>query len=155
MFTSATKLFIQKQTLKTTLIYLVSAVFTALFGGVYELFSHGVYANTMVYAFAFPLVLGVLPFFLLSTALCGGLREEEEPSGSDAALGLYPRPLARYLYHCGVLTLTVGSLLSGVLEIYGTSNILLFTYWIAGPLLLLTAITLYVTGLVRRKGRAF
>lgn len=155
MFTSATKLFIQKQTLKTTFIYLISAVFTALFGGVYELFSHGVYANTMLYAFAFPLLLGVLPFFLLSTALCGGLREDEEAAGSDAALRLYPHPLARNLYHGGVLTLTVGSLLSGVLEIYGTTNVLLSAYWIAGALLLLAAVILYVTGLVRRKGRAF
>lgn len=134
--------------MKTTFIYLVSAIFTALFGGIYELFSHGVYANSMIYAFAFPLVLGVLPFFLLSTALCGGLREEEVVVGSDAAFRLYPRPLARYLYHCGVLTLTVGSLLSGVLEIYGTTNILLAAYWFVGPLLLLTAIILYVTQLL-------
>ena len=41
--------------------YLTASVFCALFGAVYELFSHGVYSYWMIYAFAFPLLLGAIP----------------------------------------------------------------------------------------------
>ena len=42
-------------------VYLSVTVFSALFGAVYELFSHGVYSYCMIYAFAFPLLLGDIP----------------------------------------------------------------------------------------------
>ena len=45
--------------------YLLCMVLCALFGAVYERFSHGVWSCFMVYAFAFPLLLGLMPFFLL------------------------------------------------------------------------------------------
>ena len=34
----------------------------ALFGAIYELFSHDVYSYYMIYAFAIPLLMGVLPY---------------------------------------------------------------------------------------------
>ena len=40
---------------KTALLYLVAALSAALFGGIYEQFSHGVYSSFMIYAFLFPL----------------------------------------------------------------------------------------------------
>ena len=110
----------------TALTYLLVAVFCALFGAVYEVFSHQVYSFYMIYAFAFPLVLGTLPFLLLNL------------SKTPPALGALPRSL----YHYGIATLTVGSLVCGVLEIYGTTHFLTPLYWIAGLTLLAAALLL-------------
>lgn len=100
-------------------LYLLATALCALFGAVYERFSHGVYSYFMIYAFACPLLLGAIPFFLL-------LR-----SG---------RPLpcrgAMDCIHAGVSALTVGCVMTGVLEIYGTTNPLTLFYWVAGGALL-------------------
>lgn len=107
---------------RTALVYLLASVFTALFGGVYEAFSHGVWSGWMVYAFTFPLILGALPFLWLS------LRKTPLPC-----------PWCYRLHHAGVATLTVGSVVEGVLAIYGTTNRLTLAYWIVGIALLLLA----------------
>lgn len=109
MFTSATE--------RTAFAYLLAAVFIAFFGGIYELFSHGVWSGWMVYAFVFPLGLGALPFSWLA------LRRKPLPRGCG-------------LYHAAVAAFTVGSIMEGVLAIYGTTNHLTIWYWIAGCLLL-------------------
>ena len=62
MFTSGTN---NRKAIKVTLVYLVISCFCALFGAVYELFSHEVYSFYMIYAFAFPMVGGALPFAVL------------------------------------------------------------------------------------------
>ena len=123
MFTSVTDKACRRA-LGACLAYLAAALFCLLFGAVYEHFSHGVYSNAMVYAFAYPLCLGVLPFF----AACAFGKERLAPSGASA-----------HLWADGVATLTVGSILSGVLEIYGTDSALLAVYPIAGAALLLAA----------------
>ncbi len=92
------------------------SLFCVLFGAVYENYSHGVYSGYMIYAFVFPLVGGTLPFAAMS--LYKGSR--------------FPGRLPMNLYNAGIAALTVGSLLEGVLEIYGTSNDLLQIYWAAG-----------------------
>ena len=97
--------------------YLLSALLCALFGAVYELFSHEVWSCFMICAFAIPLLLGALPFFLL--------RMRGKP---------FPGKTAE-LVHAGVAALTAGSILQGVLEIYGTSNPLTAVYWTAGGVL--------------------
>ena len=117
---------------KLILIDLFAALFCAVFGAVYERFSHGVYAYGMIYAFAFPLVLGVLPLLLITM-----LRAP------------YPNRFARSVYHAGIATLTVGSLVSGALEIYGTTNPLTLVYWIAGGVLTALGAAAY---LVSRSG---
>ena len=94
--------------------YLLTTVGCAVFGAVYELFSHQVWSRFMIYAFAFPLLLGAIPFFLL--------RKRGKPFPGKAA----------ELVHAGVAALTVGSILQGVLEIYGTSNPLTIAYWAVG-----------------------
>ena len=43
-----------------------------------------------------------------------------------------PGLAAENLYACGIATLTLGSLLKGVLQIYGTTNTLLEYYWLVG-----------------------
>ena len=100
--------------------YLLVTILCALFGAVYEAFSHGVYAYGMLYGFAFPLLGGVLPALLLAG------KGNRMPS--DASL---------LLWHFGVSALTVGSLFSGALVIYGTSSALTSVYWLIGGVCLL------------------
>ncbi len=108
---------------KTALVYLLVSVFCAIFGAVYELFSHEVYSFYMLYAFAFPLVGGTLPFLLMAVF----------------SARKYPNVFVRNLYHSALATLTVGSIVRGILDIYGTTNHLSEYYWIVG-------IALYVLG---------
>lgn len=88
--------------------YLIFTIFIMIFGYVYELFSHNVYSIYMQYAFLIPLVLGLLLFIVIY------LFKKE-----------INRNIGITLYNNAVITLTVYSLLKGVLEIYGTTNILL------------------------------
>ena len=114
--------------------YLIAAVFCAVFGTVYELFSHEVYTPFMYLAFLIPFVIGVLPHFLLYKARLP-----------------FPSRLSECLYAFGVTALTVGSILQGVLVIYGTTNRFMPVYAAAGGILLLSGITGYVTALIRRR----
>ena len=113
---------------------LLATLFCVLFGAVYERFSHGVYAYGMLYAFVFPLVLGVTPLLLIAM-----LRAP------------YPCRFARSVSHAGIATLTVGSLVSGALEIYGTSNPLTLVYWIAGGMLAALGAAVYLVSLLRSR----
>ena len=54
----------EKTWLKKALTQLYITIFTAVFGAIYEHFSFGVYSYYMLYAFAIPLLLGVLPYTL-------------------------------------------------------------------------------------------
>jgi len=96
-------------------VYLLVSIVCAAFGAIYELFSHEVYSYFMLYAFLFLLIGGTLPFFVLA---CSRVRLPDE--------------IACGLYHAGIAALTVGSLFTGVLDIYGTTNRLTAVYWIVG-----------------------
>lgn len=113
--------------LKRNLLWNVCAtVFLALFGAIYEKFSHEVYSYHMIYAFAVPLLLGVLP---------------------DAVLLLRKRHVGRgalCLWNYGIAMLSVGSVFQGALEIYGTTNSLSIVYPIAGGALLLAGVFCYL-----------
>lgn len=112
---------------KTGFLYLFISLFCVLFGAIYEYFSHEVYSYFMLYAFVFPLASGALPFFGL--AFC--------------RLPL-PDRVSSNLYHSGIAALTVGSLFKGALEIYGTTNRLVFVYWVLGAVFLLLGIASYL-----------
>ncbi len=103
--------------------YLFITILCALIGAVYELFSHGVYAYGMLYAFAFPLLGGLLPALLLA-----------------GRGGKLPSDTALQLWHFGISALTVGSFFSGALKIYGTSSRLTQIYWFAGGACLLLSL---------------
>ncbi len=118
---------------KTGFVYLFISLFCALFGAVYEVFSHEVYSYYMIYAFGFPLAGGALPFFTLAFA--------------SRSL---PSKVSLNLYHCAIATLTIGSILQGVLEIYGTTNRLIYAYWIVGLALFSTSIILYIVRLTKK-----
>lgn len=97
--------------------------FLALFGAVYETFSHEVYSCYMIYAFAIPLVLGVIPALYLLRLN----RQVQEPMAMD-------------LWSFGVITLAVGSVFKGILDIYGTTNRLVVVYPIVGIILIGTGL---------------
>ena len=78
-------------------VWIGITLFCILFAAVYEMFSFGVYSLHMILMFLYPLLLGALP--------C-----------------LFFRQGAGRFWNDGILLLTGGSLLSGVLEIYGTSS---------------------------------
>lgn len=125
----------QKKAIKTALAYLLTSAFWAFFGAVYELFSHEVYSYFMIYAFAIPLLGGAVPFTVIA------LLDAED----------YPGIFGRVIYHSGLATLTVGSIIRGVLDIYGTANRLLGIYWTVGVLLALGGAVLIVTSMLRNK----
>ena len=106
--------------LKKNLLYsTVWTAFLALFGAIYELFSHDVYSYYMIYAFGIPLVMGVLPY---ETMLISGK---------------YPGRLFYNFWNTAIATLSIGCLFSGVLSIYGTTNSLIIVYPIAGVILII------------------
>lgn len=106
--------------LKTAYVYLLISLFCALFGAVYELFSHEVYSFYMIYAFMFPLAGGVLPFLLMGMG----------------KLFINSSAVSCNLYHAGIATLTIGSILTGIVEIYGTTNTLIRIYWMTGTFMI-------------------
>ena len=111
---------------KMALRYLIISAAAALIGAVYECFSHEVYSYYMIYAFAFPLVLGAIPSLLLL----------------KRARSCRIPHICSQMWQLGILTMTVGSLLQGVLEIYGTTNRLIILYLIVGSVLMLGSVTL-------------
>lgn len=119
-----------KKIIHIVFCYLLISIFCALFGAIYELFAHQVYSYFMIYAFAFPMLGGAIPFLVLAW------------NGSWRMPGI----VSRQLYHSGIAALTVGSILQGVLDIYGTTNHLILAYWYAGGALCLAGVLLYVIG---------
>ncbi len=82
------------QMIRYSFIYLAAAVFCALFGAVYEIFSHGVFSFFMIYAFAFPLVLGAVPMLWMGLRTAKSAEEKETPmefeTGSSEDLWFEP-----------------------------------------------------------------
>ena len=76
----------------------------------------------MIYAFALPLVMGVIPYTML-------LIREKQPSIHFLRL-----------WSAAIAVLSTGCVFLGVLEIYGTTNQLVMAYPITGSLLLTAAL---------------
>ena len=104
---------------KRAVRYALAAAVCAVFGLIYEHFSFGVWSHFMGFAFLIPLLLGALPALLM--------RKERSP-------------VTAQLYGGFVLTLTLGSLVKGALDIYGTTNGKLIAYPILAGFMLLAAI---------------
>jgi hypothetical protein len=113
--------------------YLLIALSCLAFSIIYESFSHGVYSCFMMVLFLFPLLLGFVPFSLL------------------ARTEILPPAAARRDYHAGIAALGIGSCLSGILEIYGTTSPYICFYWIVGPALLLSGMIRFFLFLRRRR----
>lgn len=119
---------------KSGFVYLIVAIFCALFGAIYEHFSHEVYSYYMIYAFTYPLLMGVLPFLLV-------YKYEKIPM---------PGRISENVYNAGVGTLTVGSIVKGVLVIYGTGNTLVRNYLIVGIVMILMGVSMYLLKCFRK-----
>lgn len=126
----------EKKILSILLKYLAAAVFCAIFGAVYEAFSHEVYTPFMYLACLIPLLPGTMPYIVIHMA----------------HLPL-PSKLSQHLYAFGIATLTVGSIMQGVLIIYGTTNMLMPIYGAAGTAMLLSGLISYAAALIRRRQR--
>ena len=116
MYTSENK--IGTANLTIAFSYLIISIALAAAGAIYEHFSFGVYSNFMIYAFAIPLVGGTLPFMLRSMRRA-------------ADVG--------WTWHAGIATLTIGSIVHGILAISGRPNSLTIIYLVAGIILLICA----------------
>lgn len=154
--------------LKTGLAYLWIAVAVAAAAAVYSLFSHGVYSGFMTYAFMIPLIAGAVPH--LTAALKGGPAKhrpydndlDANITGSDGSpktndditafdadgpgktgaekTGTEKLSFARDAQAAVIATLTAGSILKGVLDIYGTTNRLLISYPVLAVIILAAAL---------------
>ena len=107
---------------KTSIKYLFISLLTLIFGFIYELFSHEVYSNYMIFAFLIPLIGGSVIFLILYILKINNTNI-----------------LAINCYHSLIATLTIESIIKGILDIYGTTNYLLNCYIYAG--ITLTIIT--------------
>lgn len=111
--------------IKTGMKYFAASIVIAVAAAVYGLFSHGVYSYYMTYAFMIPLLAGALPHLL--TALKGADQKTMLTGLNDVQLAF-------------VATLTAGSLLKGVLDIYGTTNRLLIAYPVMAAIILVVVL---------------
>lgn len=100
-------------------VYLIISIICLIFSCIYELFSHGVYSIYMLGAFIIPLLLGALKayFYIKTNKRVGSLKND--------------------FYNAGIITLMVGFIMNGFLEIYGTTNKLIYVYLILGIFLIL------------------
>jgi len=120
---------------KASYIYLSLSILCMVFGLIYGEYSHGVYSRFMIYAFMFPLVGGALPFLTLYII-------PKIP---------YPGKITRDIYHCGIATITIGSLVRGALNIYGTVNPMDKIYGYVAVVLVAAATVMYTVSLFTKK----
>lgn len=110
-----------KSTINNILFSLFATVFFAGFGAIYEHFGHGVYSNYMIYAFIFPLMLCLLPYVIMLVK------------------NVKLKKITARWWNLTVLTITLCSVIKGILQIYGTTNKLIYVYC------LFSAITFLIT----------
>lgn len=113
--------------------YLAASIVIAAVAAVYGLFSHGVYSYFMTYAFMIPLLGGALPHLITAMKKAdadtkNSANEPEEYTESRTQTGFAKLFDAKDTQLAIIATLTAGSLLKGVLDIYGTTNRLLIAY---------------------------
>ena len=107
--------------------YLISSIITLIFGFIYELFSHNVISNHMVFAFIIPFI-GFIIYYLLDRGIIKRL----------------PNNISNKLFSYSIISFTICSIIKGVLDIYGTSNIKIYVYLILGIILLICSIVSYI-----------
>ena len=112
---------------KRLITYLVITLFCGIFSAVYEHFSHGVYSNFMVYLFAIPLFLGVIPELLVRVV----------------PIFRIDSPWVRLLQNFAIAIFAVGSAFQGVVEIYGTTSRYTMYYFVIGIGLLASSVAVW------------
>ena len=122
--------------LKHALGHLFASIGLAVFGAVYECFSHEVYSYYMIYAFAIPLCMGALPYSIMTL-------KRKKPDG-----------IFLNLWNSAIAAFTTGSIFYGILAIYGTTNQLVIVYPITGGILTLTALCRIIRKSVKNRKKA-
>ena len=133
MFTSEKN---KSTVLKELFLYFGITVFIAVFGIVYEQFSHGVNSFYMWFGWAWVLGFGVLPYLALFLL----------------PIKKVPGTLSECVYNLGVAILTIISIFIGVLQIYGKTNSkMVLVYTILAIVFLVAGVALYLYGLFTQK----
>ena len=146
-------------------LFLAAGIVCAVFGLIYEIFSHEVYSFYMIYAFLIPLVPGALLNLVIAWL---AVRKEkqlriEEAAARSAAKAVFegedevryelsngaeiqvsrrvffPGRFTRCAWNSGLAVLAVGSIFKGILDIYGTTNKLIVIYPAAAAVLICIA----------------
>ena len=123
--------------------YLAASILIAAAAAVYGLFSHGVYSYFMTYAFMIPLLAGAVPH-LISALKRQDAAKEQKPFAAKLARAASKVLDAKDTQLAVIATLTAGSILKGVLDIYGTTNRLIVYYPIFGGILPLLAVVQFI-----------
>ena len=112
--------------------------FIALFGFVYEQFSHGVNSNYMWFAWIYPLIFGVGVYAILCFI----------------PIKLVPGIISESCYNLGVALLTTRCILQGVLEIYGkTNDRMVLIYLILYIIFISLGVIFYIYGLIFQRNK--
>jgi len=114
--------------IKLTAVY---SAFLLLFGAVYEIFSHGVYSFHMIYAFAIPLLLCVVPYTFIT---------------------LKRRSVRRFslrLWSAAIVTFSTGCIVQGALDIFGTTNAKAAVFFVPGAVLFICGLFCLTHDLLR------
>ena len=106
--------------------YLIFSSLCLVFACIYEMFSHQVYSMFMIFSFLIPLIMGVVVYALL------------------VKKHFLVNNISNSLYKMSLYTVTFGSIMKGVLDIYGTTNNKLLIYLIAGLILFVVSAVLQV-----------
>lgn len=100
--------------------YIFLSILCTCINLIYSKFSHGVSSNYMTYLFIIPLI------------------------GGSIFLFINKKNIKYNLYHLGIITLIIGSLIKGILEIAGTSSVFNIVYFIFGISLIIISIVKYI-----------
>jgi hypothetical protein len=121
---------------KTSIIFLALSLFCIFFNWIYGRYGHGVHSDHMTYMFGYPLLGGAAVYLLIGALPKAWL----------------PGRFAINLYNSGIATLTVGSALSGIFDIAGTTSPYQLVFAIAGiAMVSLGVLGYFVAGLKRSR----
>lgn len=104
----------KKNCIRTAAIFSVSALVCAAFCFVYEYNSHGVHSYYIEYASVGP-VLASVAWLVLGTT----------------KKNVYISRLFEFLLNAACITLALGGIVKGIIELYGTNNSKLWLYYVA------------------------
>lgn len=110
---------------KVKITYLIISIICVIFSSIYEYFSHGVYSIYMLVPGSLLFIMGFILVPLMSK--------------------LFDR-ISFNLYNSFLACLLTGSYIKGILDIFGTTNDLIYVYLIADIIFLLLTIIFIVRG---------
>jgi len=109
------------KSIRTIVVYLFTTVFTFMINKLYASFGHGVYSNSMTWMFLYPLIGGVLFYFIIEFFL----------PNVKCFVGYR---VFYNIYNSGIALLTVASFLQGIVEVAGTNSPYVTIYFKLGYL---------------------